>query len=106
MDDQNTSSEPAEETKVPESAPVPVEPDSDQPTGSDTANTPPIAPESPINDSRSTPVEDQNQGVNQPESSAPEEPISAPSEPEAPVSEPTPQPIQPSPVQSAPVLAP
>jgi hypothetical protein len=95
MDDQTTPSEPVEETEAPEPTPVPVEPVSDQPTGSDSANTPPTAPESPINDSPITPVEDQNRGVNQPESNAPEEPIS--------------EPIQPAPaipVQSAPVSAP
>jgi hypothetical protein len=111
MDDQNTPSEPVGETEVPEPAPAAVEPDSGQTTGSDTANMPPIAPESPTNDSVVTPVEDQNPPINQPESEGSEEPISAPNEPEAPVddqsvSEPTPQPVQSSPVQSTPVSAP
>ena len=69
MDDQNTPSEPVEETEAqetPEPAPVAVEPDSGQTTGSDPTDTPPTAPESPINDDSSAPVEDQNQGVNQP----------------------------------------
>src|ERR1035437_8489354 len=93
MDDQTTPSAPVDDatTSPPanssNSAPTPVEPDSDQSIGSDTANTPPMAPESPINADSNTPVEDQNQGVNQPESEAPEEPISAPNEPEAPVND-------------------
>jgi hypothetical protein len=111
MDDQNTPSEPVDETEAPESAPAPVEPDSTQPTGSDTANTPPEAPESPINDDSSAAVEDQNPPINQPESDEPEEPISAPNEPETPIddqpiSEPISEPIQPAPAQSAPVSAP
>jgi len=85
MDDQNTPSEPIEDTEAPESTPAPVEPVSDQTTGSDTANMPPEAPESPINDYATAPVEDQNPPINQPESNVPEEPISAPNEPEAPV---------------------
>jgi hypothetical protein len=114
MDDQNTPSEPTADAPTlppanpPEPAPAAVEPVSDQTTGSDTANMPPIAPESPINDPTITPVEDQNQGVNQPESNQPEEPISAPDEPEAPVNDnpPESEPIQPPPVQSVPVSAP
>jgi len=111
MDDETTPSEPVDSTEAPEPAPAAVEPVSDQTTGSDQANMPPKPPESPINDSAITPVEDQNQGVNQPESNAPGEPISAPNEPEAPVddqpiSEPTPQPVQSYPVQSTPVSAP
>jgi hypothetical protein len=110
MDDQNTPTP----VDSPEPASAPVEPVSDQPEGSDTANMPPEAPESPINDDSSAPVEDQNQGVNQPESNAPEEPISAPDEPEVPVDDQSaidnnlsvPEPIQPAPVQFAPVSAP
>jgi hypothetical protein len=106
MDDQTTPSEPVEETEAPEPAPTAVEPDSGQTTGSDTANTPPIAPESPINTPSSVPVEDQNPPINQPESNASEEPISAPSEPEVPVDDqPVSEPLQPSPIQSAPVSA-
>ena len=59
MDDQNTPSEPAEDTtapEAPESAPAPVEPNSGQITASDTANMPPEAPESPINDDSPPPV--------------------------------------------------
>jgi hypothetical protein len=108
MDDQNTPSEPVEETEAPEPAPTAVEPVSAQPAGSDTANMPPEAPESPINDDSLAPVEDQNQGVNQPESNAPDEPISVPSEPQAPANDnpPESEPIQPTPVQSAPAPAP
>jgi hypothetical protein len=90
-----------------DSAPAAVEPVSDQPTGSDSANTPPTAPESPINDSSIAPVEDQNPPINQPESNEPEEPISTPNEPEVPVdNQQVSEPIQPTPVQSAPVSAP
>ena len=104
MDDQTTPSDPVEDTDSPEPAPIAVEPVSDQTTGSDTVNMPPTAPESPINDYATAPVEDQNQGVNQPESEGSEESISAPSEPEAPVDD---QPIsEPAPVQSVPVSAP
>jgi hypothetical protein len=108
MDDQNTSSAPADEAEMPELAPTAVEPDSGQTTGSDTANTPPTAPESPINAPSTSPVEDQNPPINQPESNAPEEPISAPNEPEAPANDNPPEskPIQSTPVQSAPVSAP
>ena len=118
MDDQNIPSEPVEETEAPEPAPVPVEPDSAQPTGSDSANMPPTAPESPISDSSKVPVEDQNSPINQPESNEPEEPISAPNELEAPVddqsvSEPAhttdetliSEPTQPTPVQYVPAPA-
>jgi len=81
MDDQTTPSEPVDDATTPppanspEPVPTPVEPDSSQPTGSDTANMPPEAPESPINVSTITPVEDQNPPINQPESDEPEEPI-------------------------------
>ena len=93
--------------------------DSGQPAGSEPSDMPPTAPESPINTDSNTSVEDQNQGVNQPESSIPEGPISTLNEQKAPVddqpvSEPTPatgeppisEQIQPSPIQSAPALAP
>jgi hypothetical protein len=122
MDDQNTPSEPVDVVPTPppaDSAPAAVEPDSAQPTGSNTANTLPEAPESPINAPSTPPVEDQNPPINQPESDEPEQSISTPSEPQAPVddqpvSEPTPEtdepptsePIQPYPVQSAPASAP
>ena len=107
MDDQNTPSEPVEETEAPESASAPVEPVSDQTIGSDTANMPPEAPESPTNDNSSAPVEDQNPPINQPESNATEVPISALNEPEAPVDDqPISEPVQPTPVQSTPVSEP
>ena len=48
------------------------EPVSDQPTGSDTPNTPPEAPESSTNDPSPVPVESQNPPINQSESEAPE----------------------------------
>jgi hypothetical protein len=115
MDDQTTPSKPVDDAEVPEPTPAAIEPDSGQTTGSDQANTPPEAPESPINADSHTPVEDQNQGVNQPESNVPEEPISVPSEPEVPVDNqsapandnpPISEPVQPVPVQSTPVSAP
>jgi hypothetical protein len=101
MDDnqtQNVASTPL--TDSPDSAPAAVEPDSGQTEGSDTSNTPPTAPESPINDDSSAPVEDQNPLINQSESNASEEPI--PTNDEPPISEST----QPIPVQSAPASAP
>ena len=80
---------------------TPVSEPTSQSNGSTPANMPPMAPESPINASNNTPVEDQNPPINQPESNAQEEPISAPNnEPQTPVDD------QPSPVQSAPVPAP
>ncbi len=86
MDDQNTPSEPVEDVQAPEPAPAPVEPDSDQPTGSDSANMPPDGPRIAYKRFLAiTPVEDQNPPINQPESDGPEEPISAPNEPETPV---------------------
>ena len=107
MDDQNTPSQPVEDTEAPESAPTTVEPDSGQTTGSDPTDTPPTAPESPINDDSNALVEDQNPPINQPESNAPEEPISAPNEPEAPVDDqPISEPIQSTPVQFIPASAP
>jgi hypothetical protein len=74
MDDQNTPSEPVAETPVqaPELAPTPVEPESSQPNGYTPIDLPSDAPESPINAPTPVPVEDQNQGVNQPESEVPE----------------------------------
>ena len=112
MDDQNTPSEPTEDTDAPELAHAVVEPDSGQTTGSNTSNTPPMAPESPINDSSITPVEDQNPPINQSENEAPNEPEA--SVDNNPVSEPSlvndnppiSELVQPSPVQSRPVSAP
>ena len=106
MDDQNTPSEPVEEADVPEPTPIPVEPDSGQTTGSDPANMPPMAPESPINASNNTPVEDQNPPINQPESNEPEQPISTPNEPQAPTGgSPTTSPIPSTSIPVAPVSA-
>jgi hypothetical protein len=114
-DDQITPNEPVEGTTVPEPASAPVEPDSGQPTGSDTSNTPPTAPESPINDDSSAPVEYQNPPINQPESDEQNEPLSVPNEPEVPVDDqsipandnpPESEPAQPAPVQPAPVSVP
>jgi hypothetical protein len=84
MDDQNIPSEPVAEAPVqaPEPAPAPVEPESSQPNGSTPTDLPPEAPEPPTSDSASIPVEDQNPGLNQPESVAPEP---APDAPQAPV---------------------
>jgi hypothetical protein len=111
MDDQNTPSEPVVDVPVtptptdsPEPAPVAVEPESSQPNGSTPADLPPEAPESPTNDDSSAPVEDQNQGINQPESNEPEESISAPNESGAPTdNNPASESIS---VQSVPVSAP
>jgi hypothetical protein len=100
MDDQNTPSEPVTDVPAPPPAdspelnPVPVEPDSGQITGSDPADMPPTAPESPIADSN-VPVEDQNHGVNQPESNV-----------EEPIKEPQTEAVSTSPVQTAPAPAP
>jgi hypothetical protein len=109
-DNQNTPSEPTTETPVqaPEPAPTPTEPESSQPNGSTPTDLFPEAPESPINASSNTPVEDQNPPINQPESEVQEEPISAPDESEAPVNDnpPESEPIQSTPVQSAPASAP
>jgi hypothetical protein len=106
-DDQNTPSDPVAETPVqaPESALAPIEPDSSQPNGSTPTDLPPEAPESPINDSSITPVEDQNPPINQSESNEPQtpvddQPVSSNDEP------PIPEPVQTSPAQSAPVSAP
>ena len=76
----------------PESSPAHVEPDSPQTTGHNPVDMPPEAPESSRNASIITPVEDHNQGVNQPENDTPE-----PSN-EAPISEP----VQSIPAESAP----
>ncbi len=120
MDDQNTPSEPVVETPVPEpvSAPAaeppitPNEPNSSQSDGSKPSDLPPEAPESPINDVASLPVESANSGLKQPESEALEAPNQAPiSEPTlstqskpaspapAPVTPPAPQPQPQSPAQ-------
>jgi hypothetical protein len=104
MNDQTTPNDPVDDVETSESAPAAVEPDSGQTTGSDTVNMPPTAPESPINDSSDTPVEDQNPPINQPESNAPDEPISAPNEPEAPTDNNPPS--ESIPAQSEPVSAP
>ena len=110
MDDQNTPSEPVDVAPPPppaDSATIAVEPDSGQTTGSDPANMPPEAPESPINADSNAPVEDQNPPINQPDSNAPEESISAPNDTETPVDDqPISEPVQPAPVQSAPISAP
>ena len=68
--------------QAPEPAPAPIEPESSQPNGSTPTDSPPTAPESPISTPDHIPVEDQNGGVNQPESEG-SEPAN-----EAPVSEP------------------
>jgi hypothetical protein len=57
---------------------VPVETESGHSDGSKPANLPPEAPESPINASAKVLTEDQNQGVNQPESEVPEPSNEAP----------------------------
>src|ERR1035437_1993235 len=132
MDDQNTPSEPVEETEATQPAPEPAPPVADPvplgPNDSEPANTPPTAPESLINADSPTPVEDQNGGVNQPESeeveaasasvdSTPDEvvelapntsqesndesPTSSTSEPTQSQSQPTYQPLQPAPAQPA-----
>ena len=125
MDEQSTQNQPIDDATTlppvnsPNLAPAPVEPDSGQITGSDPADTPPTAPESPINLLAPLPAEDQNPPINQPESDEPEEPVSAPNKPEnsvddQPASEqnpandetPTSEPVQPAPVQPAPVSAP
>jgi hypothetical protein len=113
MDDQNTPSAPVDDATTlssansPDLATTAVEPVSDQTTGSDTPNTPPMAPESPINAPSTSPVGDQNPPINQPESDGSEQPISAPNEPEAPVDDqPVSEPIQSSQAQSVPVPAP
>ena len=94
MDDQTTPSEPVDDATTPppanspEPVPTPVEPDSSQPTGSDTANMPPEAPESPISVPDPIPVESQNGGVNQLESEVPEASILEPVQVVAPASAP------------------
>jgi hypothetical protein len=114
MDDDQTQNTPTLPPEVPGPVSTPVEPDSVQTAGSDTANTPPTAPESPTNAPDNVPVEDQNSPINQPESEVPEGPIYTPNEPEAPVddqptSEPTSAIDEPpisEPVQSIPVQVP
>jgi len=102
MDDQTTPSEPVAETPVqaPEPAPTPVDPESSQPNGSTPVDLPPDAPESPISDSAPIPVEDQNSGVNQPESDT-TEPSNEPS-----VSEPVQSQSAPAPVSAPASLTP
>ena len=98
MDDPDTQSEPATETPVqtPEPVPAPIELVSSQPDGSKPNDLPPEAPESPINDVPTVPVESQNGVVNQPESK-PVEPSKEPqteavlASPVQPVSAPAPQ---------------
>lgn len=99
MDDQNTPSTPVEDTEAPEPVPAPVDPISAQPTDSTPTDIPPTAPESPINAPILIPVEDQNGGVNEPESDAAEV---APTVSQVPTDD---QPIFES-VQGAPVSAP
>jgi len=88
MDDDQAQniSLPQKEDQTPET-PITAQPDSSVPS-----DMPPDAPESPTGVSTNTPVEDQNTGVNQPESGVPE------ATNEAPISEP----IQSNPDQSAP----
>jgi len=94
--DQNPPSNLVAETSAPapELAPTPVEPESSQPNGSTPADLPPEAPEAPTDASNPIPVEDQNGGINQPESNGPEASNEAPiSEPIQPISDqPEPQP--------------
>ena len=115
MQDDDQSQDVATPPPPADSVSTAVEPDSGQTTGSDPANMPPEAPESPINADSNAPVEDQNPPINQSESDEPEEPISTPNEPEAPVDDqlapvnnnsPESEPIQPTPVQSVAVPAP
>ena len=112
-DDQNTPSEPNTDAPAsppinsPDSVPATIEPVSAQPMGSDPANMPLEAPESSTNASSSAPVEDQNQGVNQPEGEVSEEPISAQNGLETSVDDQSiSESIQSPPTQSAPVSAP
>jgi len=93
-DDQNIPVAPVAETpaQTPEPVPTPVEPESSQPNGSTPIDLPPETPESPISVPAPIPVEDQNGGVNQPESEVPETSNEAQTQ----------EPIQPVPVQSAP----
>jgi len=66
--------------QTPEIAQTPKTPVSSQPASSTATDIPPKAPESPTNASTITPVKDQNEGVNQPESGVSEEPISVQNE--------------------------
>lgn len=65
---------------APEPAPTPVVPESSQMDGSKPSDLPPEAPESPINDVPTVPVESQNGGVNEPESGSVEPPKESQSE--------------------------
>jgi hypothetical protein len=92
MDDDQTPDvavTPTAEAQTPE---APVSDVSSQPSGSEPFDLPPEAPESSINASAITPVEDQNERVNQLESATQE----APNEPPISV------PVQPVPTQLAP----
>ena len=112
MDDQNTPSEPVDDATTPPGKFARTSPCSllSQILANQQvltlADMPPEPPESPINDSTITPVEDQNPPINQPESDVPEEPISAPNEPEAPVDDqpasPTSEPVIQEPDQTQP----
>ena len=100
-DDQNQDvSAPPEAAQTPE---TPVSDVSSQSTASTPTDMPPEAPESPTNASTNVPVESQNGGVNQPESSTLEPPNEAPIPAQSPASAPaplTPQASQPqSPAQ-------
>jgi hypothetical protein len=114
MDDDQSQdiATPPEEAQTHE---VPISDVSSQSDGSTPTDLPTEAPESPKSVSINTSVEDQNQGVNQPKSEVPDEPISAPNEPETPVEDqPTPvnnnppasEEVQPVPNQSEPQSAP
>jgi hypothetical protein len=95
MDDQTTPSEPVAETPVPaatELAPTSVEPESSQSTAPEPVDMPSEAPKAPTDVPTPIPAEEQNGGVNQPESDVSE------SSNEAPISEP----IQSIPVQPTP----
>lgn len=94
MDDQNTSTEQVTQAPVqaPEPTSAPIEPESSQPKGSIPTDLPSEAPESAIDAPAPIPVEDQNSGVNQPESEVLEAPIS--------------EPVQPISAQSVPASAP
>ncbi len=89
MDDQTTSNELTTDTpsalpaNPPESAPTAVDLVSGQSEGSDTVDMPPEPPKSPIDAPSTSPVEDQNSGINQSESDEPKTPESAPNEPQS-----------------------
>ncbi|MEI8327944.1 MAG: hypothetical protein WCG02_02295 [Candidatus Taylorbacteria bacterium] len=84
MDD-NQNQDASAPTEVGPTPETPVSDVSSQPTASTAIDMPPEALESPTNASSITLGEDQNRGINQPESNASDEPISAPNEPETPV---------------------